>query len=244
LFHDIQKIIEGCKPIKKDPNEKKINENNGAKGTEAKNAEPKAGPKVSGRLILELPHVLQVVHLRHKPSGKRLIACNTHLYWHPRGSNVRMMQIHTSLRLVKREKELAEKEESSSVGIVYCGDFNNVAIGTTIRHALGSPITGNEVDMFSSGKAGVFKLETPLQTPIVMKSAIEPIHNYSNYVGPFIGNLDYIFYNGMKRFSSCNPFDHDDVTKRSGLPSEYFPSDHLAQVAVLEFPSDDTMETS
>ena len=84
--------------IKKDPNEKKINENNGAKGTEAKNAEPKAGPKVSGRLILELPHVLQVVHLRHKPSGKRLIACNTHLYWHPRGSNVRMMQIHTSLR--------------------------------------------------------------------------------------------------------------------------------------------------
>ena len=167
-------------------------------------------------------------------------------------------------RLVKREKELAEKEESSSVGIVYCGDFNNVAIGTTIRHALGSPITGNEVDMFSSGKAGVFKLETPLQTPIVMKSAIEPIHStfiwgsdskrlkqelidyldYSNYVGPFIGNLDYIFYNGMKRFSSCNPFDHDDVTKRSGLPSEYFPSDHLAQVAVLEFPSDDTMETS
>lgn len=96
-YYKSQKFTLG-QPIKKDPNEKKINENNGAKGTEAKNAEPKAGPKVSGRLILELPHVLQVVHLRHKPSGKRLIACNTHLYWHPRGSNVRMMQIHTSLR--------------------------------------------------------------------------------------------------------------------------------------------------
>lgn len=80
-------------------------------------------------------------------------------------------------RLVKREKELAEKEENCSVGVVYCGDFNNVAIGTTIRHALGNPINGNEVDMFSSGKAGVFKLETPLQTPIVMESAVEPIHS-------------------------------------------------------------------
>ena len=161
---------------------------------------------------------------------------------------------------MKREKELAEKEENCSVGVVYSGDFNNVANGTTIRHALGHPINGNEVDMFSSGKAGVFKLQTPLQTPIVMKSAVEPIHStfiiilcksllitrldYSNYVGPFIGNLDYIFYNGMKRIDSCSPFNHDDITKRSGLPSEYFPSDHLAQVAVLEFPSDDTMETS
>ena len=198
-------------PIKKDPNEqKKENEKNGAKSGEVKNAEPKAGPKVSGRLIFELPHVLQVVHLKHKSSGKRMIACNTHLYWHPRGSNIRMMQIHTSLRyievhfrhlspkirisngvflqspeilymhifrLIKREKELAEKEENCSVGVVYCGDFNNVAIGTTIRHALGNPINGNEVDMFSSGKAGVFKLETPLQTPIVMESAVEPIHS-------------------------------------------------------------------
>ena len=63
------------------------------------------------------------------------------------------MDLLELFRLVKREKELAEKEENGSVGIVYCGDFNNVAIGTTICHALGSPITGNEVDMFSSGKS-------------------------------------------------------------------------------------------
>ena len=83
---------------------------------------------------------------------------------------------------MKREKELAEKEENSSVGIIYCGDFNNVANGTTIRHALGHPINGKEVDMFSSGKAGVFKLQTPLQTPIVMKSAVEPIHSTFFYI--------------------------------------------------------------
>ena len=99
-----------CQPIKMDPNEqKKENEKNGAKGAEAKNSEPKSGPKVSGRLILELPHVLQVVHLKHKPSGKRLIACNTHLYWHPRGSNVRMMQIHTSLRCSAKKCDILNK---------------------------------------------------------------------------------------------------------------------------------------
>ena len=125
LFSDLRAAINSCKPIKKNPNrttspktaakesnddsnkeEEKpaFGEKGGTKQINPESAEPKAGPKVSGRLIYELPHVLQVVSLKHKSTGQHVLVCNTHLYWHPRGSNVRLIQTNTCLRLIKREK--------------------------------------------------------------------------------------------------------------------------------------------
>ena len=100
LFADLQAAVESCKPIKQDPNAQMKEK----KDTKKKDSqEPKAGPKVSGRLILELPHTLQIVHLKHK-TGRNLLVCNTHLYWHPRGANVRIIQAAVCLRLIERER--------------------------------------------------------------------------------------------------------------------------------------------
>ena len=101
LFGDLQTAVESCKPIKQNPNAQiKGNENQKKK---EETSEPKAGPKVSGRLILQLPHTLQVVHLKHS-TGNHVLVCNTHLYWHPRGANVRIIQVNVCLRLIQREK--------------------------------------------------------------------------------------------------------------------------------------------
>ena len=67
--------------------------------------------------------------------------------------------------------------------------------------------------------------------------AFDYIHlEYSNYVAPFKGLLDYILYNGScKRVSSAESFSHGDIVRDTAIPSKRFPSDHLAQVATLEF---------
>ena len=64
---------------------------------------------------------------------------------------------------------------------------------------------------------------------------MNPFLEYSNYVAPFIGLLDYILINNLDYVESCSDFKHEDVTKNSGIPSKVFPSDHLAQVSVLKF---------
>ena len=99
LFADLQAAVEKCKPPKKDMNA----QSNDKKDKKKETTEPKTGPKVSGRLILELPHTLQVVHLKHK-TGRDVIVANTHLYWHPRGANVRILQAAVCLRLIAREQ--------------------------------------------------------------------------------------------------------------------------------------------
>merc|ERR1711953_1236633 len=96
-------------------------------------------------------------------------------------------------------------------------------------------ITGKEIDMFSSGKGGIYKIENPREPPIVFKNAVTPTPEYSNLVAPFRGLLDYIFYEGVERSSSCSAFTHESITDHIGLPSKVFPSDHLAQIAVLRF---------
>lgn len=64
LFTDLHEIVAKCKPIKKD--------------------EEKKEKSKSGQLILELPHMVQVIHLKHRATKRHLLFCNTHLYWHPR----------------------------------------------------------------------------------------------------------------------------------------------------------------
>ena len=167
LFADLKEAVHWCKPIKKDPNaqmkEKKEKKDD--------KAEPKAGPKVSGRLILDLPHVLQVVHLRHKLTGKSLLVANTHLYWHPRGNNVRTIQAAVCLRLIARElKQL----DDHSAGVIFAGDFNSGAHSAAVRHCLGETIPDSDIDFYSSGSAGHYKLKEPLMPPITLSSAISP----------------------------------------------------------------------
>jgi len=72
-----------------------------------------------------------------------------------------------------------EKELGENVGVVFCGDFNSVSTTAAVHHCLGMKITGNEIDMFSSGKNGIYKIENELEPPITFKSAITPLPGLS-----------------------------------------------------------------
>jgi len=81
-----------------------------------------------------------------------LLLVNTHLYWHPRGANVRIIQTEIITRLIRREKDLIEKENGEEISIVFGGDLNSVPNTATVRYLLGKTIKPNDIGT-------VFKLE-------------------------------------------------------------------------------------
>ena len=60
------------------------------------------------------------------------------------------------------------------MSVIFCGDFNSVSTTAAVNHCLGMTITGKEIDMFSSGKGGIYKIENPMEPPIVFKNAVSP----------------------------------------------------------------------
>ena len=49
-----------------------------------------------------------------------------------------------------------------------------------VDHCLGRTITGSEIDFFSSGKNGIYKLEQSIKAPLVFESAIRPMPGNEN----------------------------------------------------------------
>lgn len=63
------------------------------------------------------------------------------------------------------------------------------------------------------------------------------IPDYTNFTEEFKGCLDYIFYskNSLVVTDVVPMPSHESVTAQGWLPSEYFPSDHLALVCTLKW---------
>ena len=70
---------------------------------------------------------------------------NTHLFWHPRGANIRMMQTAVIERLLKREKDRLEKEFGQKFAVVFGGDFNSGPNSAAVRYLLGQTIRPNDI---------------------------------------------------------------------------------------------------
>lgn len=60
---------------------------------------------------------------------------------------------------------------------------------------------------------------------------------YTNFTEEFQGCLDYIFYskNSLEVTDVVPMPSHEKVIAQIGLPSEYFPSDHIALVCTLKW---------
>lgn len=61
--------------------------------------------------------------------------------------------------------------------------------------------------------------------------------DYTNYTEEFNGCLDYVFYSkNLLEVTDIVPMpSHERVIEHVGLPSEYFPSDHIALVCTLKW---------
>ncbi|KYO29761.1 2',5'-phosphodiesterase 12 [Alligator mississippiensis] len=181
--------------------------------------------------VLQRSTVLQVSVLQstNEPSRKICVA-NTHLYWHPKGGNIRLIQAAVALSHIRH----IACELYPGIPIIFCGDFNSTPSSGLYRFVSSGNIDENHEDWVSNGEEE--KCSMSLTHPFKLQSACgEPA--YTNYVGGFHGCLDYIFIDAHAlEVEQVIPLpSHEEVTTHQALPSVSHPSDHIALICDLKW---------
>lgn len=91
--------------------------------TEVERAEILAqfGDLFFGPVMKGIHTVAGIVHAKHKASGRNILVANTHLFFHPFGGHIRVLQ---GLCLMRRLKEI-QASLGPETGVIVCGDFNS-----------------------------------------------------------------------------------------------------------------------
>ncbi|XP_072522479.1 2',5'-phosphodiesterase 12 [Salminus brasiliensis] len=179
--------------------------------------------------VVQRSTTLQVTVLQSLSDPPKIVYVgNTHLYWHPKGSNVRLIQMAVALQHLKK---VMEKQPGT---LIFCGDFNSTPSSGLFQLLSQGSLPENHSDWASNGPEELIQME--LLCPFQLSSACgEPA--YTNYVGGFHGCLDYIFMEPQAlQVEQVIPLpSHQEVTTYQALPSVSHPSDHIALVCDLKW---------
>ncbi|XP_065115375.1 2',5'-phosphodiesterase 12 [Paramisgurnus dabryanus] len=174
---------------------------------------------------------LQVTVLQSLCDPSRIMCVgNTHLYWHPNGGNVRLVQMAVALKHIKQ----VVTENHPGAAVMFSGDFNSTPSSGLVQLVCQGSITENHDDWASNGPEELVQIE--LLNPLQLFSACDfPV--YTNYVGGFQGCLDYIFVEPhVLQVDQVIPLpSHQEVTACQALPSVSHPSDHIALICDLKW---------
>ncbi|NXJ15318.1 PDE12 phosphodiesterase, partial [Odontophorus gujanensis] len=181
--------------------------------------------------VLQRSSVLQVSVLQSATDpSRKLCVANTHLYWHPKGGNIRLIQIAVALSHIR----YVACDLYPNIPVIFCGDFNSTPSSGTYGFMSTGGIAEDHEDWVSNGEEE--RCNMPLSHPFKLQSACgEPA--YTNYVGGFYGCLDYIFIdkNALEVEQVIPLPSHEEVTTHQALPSVSHPSDHIALVCDLRW---------
>ncbi|XP_069025680.1 2',5'-phosphodiesterase 12 [Embiotoca jacksoni] len=182
--------------------------------------------------ILQRSTSLQVSVLEdlNKP-GRKVCVANTHLYWHPKAGNVRLIQMGVALRHLSH----VIGEVAPGAPLVFCGDFNSTPNSGVFQLLGEAAVPPQHADWSSSGPGESCSMELLSAFPPLLSACGCPA--YTNYVGGFHGCLDYIFIQpDSMQVEQVIPLpSHQEVTTYEALPSVAHPSDHIALVCDLRW---------
>ncbi|EKX52965.1 hypothetical protein GUITHDRAFT_43640, partial [Guillardia theta CCMP2712] len=197
----------------------------------------KAGSKLST--------VAQVVALGPRDGAGEeggLIIVNTHLFFHPEASHIRMLQVSAILTEAMDMKERMEERSQRACAVLFVGDLNSEPDTGAIELLAGGAVSPQhpeweahagfrwgdngeeEVGVHADSGPSVRREEgqalkgMSLSHPLALASSDGLGSSFTNYVRGYIGCLDYIFY-------EASALREVDTT---ALPSFKFPSDHIS----------------
>ncbi|XP_059800178.1 2',5'-phosphodiesterase 12 isoform X1 [Hypanus sabinus] len=189
-----------------------------------------ANPSVKEK-VLQRSTALQVCVLQSlEDSARKVCIGNTHLYWHPKGGHIRLIQIAIAFRHLHQ----ITSEMYPNTPIIFCGDFNSIPNSGLYEFVTKGSISADHHDWSSNGEEEQCPMS--LTHSFELRSACgEPA--YTNYVGGFQGCLDYIFMDtNTFEIAEVIPFPtHEEITCHVALPSVSHPSDHIALVCDLQW---------
>jgi len=170
-------------------------------------------------------------------NNSMLLVVNTHLYFHPRGSHVRLAQ--TQILLTEMEgvvEEMRKEYPGRTISYLFCADMNSYPSSGAIELIKSGKLAGNHTDWYSSGISEHPGVDAPLSHGLNFKHAIES-RRYTNYAASFYAHIDHSFVSAdtLTVTQVLGEPDHEKVTKYTAIPSKIAPSDHVAQVFDIEY---------
>uniref|UniRef100_A0A6G1SPJ1 2',5'-phosphodiesterase 12 n=1 Tax=Aceria tosichella TaxID=561515 RepID=A0A6G1SPJ1_9ACAR len=185
--------------------------------------------------------IIQTTLLKAKGVPRNyVIVANTHLYFAPDADHVRLLQGIVCVKYLEFMKtfyksmiERLFNEKDAHIYIIFCGDMNSSPDCGLFKLLHEGKVPDDLPDWRSNENESVEGLS--VETHLRFSSAYQNIP-YTNYTPGFNGWLDYIYYelDGIECESTVPLPDHDDVIANEGIPSDVFPSDHLALIADLK----------
>ncbi|KAK9529595.1 hypothetical protein VZT92_013676 [Zoarces viviparus] len=182
--------------------------------------------------ILKRSTAMQVSVLEDlKKPGRKVCVANTHLYWHPKGGNVRLVQMGVALQHLSH----VINEVAPGAPLLFCGDFNSSPNSGVFQLLSETAVPLQHADWSSSGPEESCGMELLSTFPPLLSACSQPA--YTNYVGGFHGCLDYIFIQpDSMQVEQVIPLPtHQEVTTYEALPSVAHPSDHIALICDLRW---------
>ncbi|GFR85313.1 2',5'-phosphodiesterase 12 [Elysia marginata] len=184
---------------------------------------------------MERSSVLQVTMLESMEQPDHVVClCNTHLYFHPTACNIRLILAAAALRHIQAICD-AYTQEGKTTGMVFCGDFNSAPHLGVYQLMTFQMVPSDHADWSSDGKEQLLSTLELHQPMNIISACGTPA--YTNYTSGFQATLDYIFIDDDRlEVTKIVPLPSDEEVKANiAIPSQVFPSDHLALVCDLKF---------
>ena len=180
----------------------------------------------------------QMVALQDVSKDRVVCILNTHLYFRPEATNIRLLQMAVLLNHFKvfadniKEKFKDVQQFDVKIAPLICGDFNSTPKLAVIEYLTSGRIAKSHPVWQEENKEEEFELD--LQHHFEFFSACG-YPKYTNYVVGFKDTLDYIIPDSRNFIAeSCIPLPDEELLQlHTALPSVTIPSDHLALVCDL-----------
>jgi len=190
----------------------------------------------SSFVLQETGNVAQMISFEIINTNRTIIVSNTHLYWRPEASAVKIKQACTLMGC------LFDFKGDSDVPMLLCGDWNVMPQDILYRiltrkesvseyeleHVFENVCDHGSVDQKAAcEKVLEFYPQIPnLQSSYKVFYGEEP--PYTTTSKDFTGVLDYIFFNGRMQVKNV-----EQIRDIGDIPNAQFPSDHVPVVATF-----------
>lgn len=177
---------------------------------------------------------LTVLESLEKP-GRLLCAANIHLYFHPTAKSVRLLQMAVCMRQLDSVIK-SYKDQGKDITLTFCGDFNSSPSLGVHRFLTTGFIAADFEEWKVEGNPDSVETGISLRQSYNLASGCGS-PEYTNYVGGFYAQLDYIYHDPQKLevLEVVPSPEHEQVILHTALPNVVFPSDHIAQICTFQW---------
>jgi 2',5'-phosphodiesterase len=193
----------------------------------------------------QLGHVVQILRLLDRQTQQQFLVVNTHLFYHPDASHIRLIQ----MLLISRQISLElEKDPEKKPHIILCGDFNSSLENAAGKLMVDRQVPTNFRDLkthLNTFDFGVAKATSPPKTdydfpsfalpesfPRLRSALLDP-PAFTHCIAGFKATLDHILTT-MECVGSAPMPSLEQVTENVAMPSDKLPSDHVSIVCDLK----------